>query len=450
MTIVVFVGPTLPPEDIAACGDIVCLPPVAQGDMYRAAAQRRPQAIGIIDGYFSGVPSVWHKEILWAISRGVQVFGSASMGALRAAELHAFGMRGVGRIFEAFRDGELEDDDEVAVVHGPAELGHVQASEAMVNIRATLARAEAVGILSKSSRSALETFGKSMFFPYRSWEALLEGAAELGIAESQLAALRAWLTEGRVDQKRADALEMLAAMRDAAYESNETQPKYNFEWTQLWDEFVRRFETGEENPSTSSAQRIVEELRLEGPKAYATVEAMALLRKIAESGARPTDTSQAPEDLQTTLTEIRAMLGLFRRADLDRWMARNDLDAAALERLAAAETKFKRLRDGAKAWLEPYILDELRMTGAYERLADRARRKADVLAASFARTVGAPSGSRTLALRLWYFEQRLRLVLPDDVEDFARRLGFADAVDFDAALLRERVYLNEQEADQSA
>ena len=45
------------------------------------------------------------------------------MGALRAAELHAFGMRGVGRIFEAFRDGELEDDDEVAVVHGPAEPG---------------------------------------------------------------------------------------------------------------------------------------------------------------------------------------------------------------------------------------------------------------------------------------------------------------------------------------
>lgn len=449
MTIVVFVGPTLPPEDIAACGDIVYLPPVAQGDIYRAA-QRRPRAIGIIDGYFSGAPSVWHKEILWAISQGIPVFGSASMGALRAAELHAFGMRGVGRIFEAFRDGELEDDDEVAIVHGPAELGHVPASEAMVNIRATLTCAETAGILSRSSRSELEAFGKSIFFPHRSWEALLEGAGTLGIAEPQRAALSAWLTEGRVDQKRADALEMLAAMRDAAQESNETPPIYSFEWTQLWDEFVRRFETGEENPGCSTAQRVVEELRLEGPKAYADVEAMALLRKVAESGARPTKTSQAPEDLQTTLTQIRAMLGLFRRADLDRWMARNDLDAAALERLAAAETNFKRLRDGAKAWLEPYILDELRMTGAYERLADRARRKADVLAVSFGRTVGALSGSRTLALRLWYFEERLRLVLPDDVEDFARRLGFADAADFDAALLRERVYLNRQEIDRNA
>ena len=114
MTSIVFVGPTLEPEEVAAAGDFTCLPPVSQGDVYRAA-RSRPRAIGIIDGYFSGAPSVWHKEILWAISEGVPVFGSASMGALRAAELHSYGMRGVGRIFEAFRDGVLEDDDEVAV-----------------------------------------------------------------------------------------------------------------------------------------------------------------------------------------------------------------------------------------------------------------------------------------------------------------------------------------------
>ena len=180
MTIVVFVGPTLPPKDIAAGGDIVCLPPVSQGDVIRVM-DRRPGAIGIIDGYFERVPAVWHKEILWALSKGVSVFGSASMGALRAAELAAFGMEGVGDIFEAYRDGVLEDDDEVALSHGPA--GFAQGSEAMVNIRATLARAEIDGVICNSSRSALEAFGKSMFFPQRSWEALLEGAAMLGVAE---------------------------------------------------------------------------------------------------------------------------------------------------------------------------------------------------------------------------------------------------------------------------
>ena len=243
---------------------------------------------------------------------------------------------------------------------------------------------------------------------------------------------------------------MLAAMREAPRDSNATQPKYNFERTQLWDEFVRRFEAGQENPGASAPQRVVEELRLEGPESYARVEAMALLRKVAESGAGPAAALQPRKDLQTTLTDIRTRLGLFTRADLDRWMARNDLDATALERLVADESSLKRLRDRAKTSLEPYILDELRMTAAYERLAERARRKADALAGSLAGTARALSGSRALTLRLWYFEHRLRRPLPDDIEDFAHRLGFADAADFDAALLRERLYLEKGEGDQSA
>ena len=449
MTIVVFVGPTLPPEDVAALGDIICLPPVAQGDVYRAM-QRRPRAIGIIDGYFSGAPSVWHKEILWAMSRGVPVFGSASMGALRAAELHAFGMRGVGRIFEAFRDGELEDDDEVAVVHGPAELGHVQASEAMVNIRATLARAEAEGVLCSGSRNALEAFAKSMFFPQRSWEALFEGAATLGVFESERAALSAWLPCGRVDQKRADALEMLAAMREAPDETSASQPKFKFEWTHFWDEFLRRFEAAQENPGATPQQRVVVELRLEGPEAYRRVEAMALLRRVAVIGAAPMAPSPGTEGLRATLTDIRARLGLFTRDDLDRWVARNDLDAVAMERLVADEAGFASLRDRSSAALEPWLIDALRLTGAYERLAERARRKSDALAAMSAGRAETPSASQALGLRLWFFERRLGRPLPDDVEDFGRRLGFADAADFDAALLRERLYLDAEEGDQSA
>ena len=40
-----------------------------------------------------------------------------AQAATVAAELAAFGMQGVGAIFAAYRDGALEDDDEVAVVH---------------------------------------------------------------------------------------------------------------------------------------------------------------------------------------------------------------------------------------------------------------------------------------------------------------------------------------------
>jgi len=123
MTTILFAGPTLKKHDAASLGAAECLPPVRQGDIYRAVARQRPRAIGIVDGVFQHVPSVWHKEILWAMSNGIHVFGAASMGALRAAELSPFGMVGVGRIFEAYRSGVLEpygdapfeDDDEVAI-----------------------------------------------------------------------------------------------------------------------------------------------------------------------------------------------------------------------------------------------------------------------------------------------------------------------------------------------
>src|ERR1041384_8086509 len=105
--VIVFLGPTLALADARQLLDATYLGPVSQGDVLRAA-QARPAAIAIIDGYFARVPAVWHKEILWALSQGVWVFGASSMGALRAAELEPFGMIGVGRVFAGFRDGEYE------------------------------------------------------------------------------------------------------------------------------------------------------------------------------------------------------------------------------------------------------------------------------------------------------------------------------------------------------
>src|SRR5215510_3414244 len=162
-SVCVFTGPTISPKEASVELKAVYLPPASEGDVYRVAL-KKPKAIGIIDGYFQSVPTVRHKEILWAMSRGIHVFGSASMGALRAAELAAFGMEGVGTVFELYRDGVLEDDDEVAIAHGPAETGFVAASEAMVNIRQTLRRAELLGVISASLGAALEKIAKDLFY----------------------------------------------------------------------------------------------------------------------------------------------------------------------------------------------------------------------------------------------------------------------------------------------
>jgi hypothetical protein len=213
MNAVIFVGPTLPPQFRPTDASLNWLAPLKQGDLYRGALAR-PAAIGIVDGYFEVVPTVWHKEILWAMAHGISVFGAASIGALRAAELDLFGMHGVGKIYGAYRDGTLQDDDEVAVLHGPEELGYPSLTEAMVNIRATLDHALNSGIVSPELTAGLTDIARGLFYKERTYDAVLRNAADAGLPVAPLRELAAWLPTGRIDQKRRDTLAMLDAIRE--------------------------------------------------------------------------------------------------------------------------------------------------------------------------------------------------------------------------------------------
>ena len=240
MKAIVFAGPTLPPHGRAADADIEWRPPVRQGELYRAALAR-PAAIGVLDGYFEVVPTVWHKEILWAMAEGIHVFGAASIGALRAAELDVFGMRGVGRIYEMYRDGILEDDDEVAVLHGPEALGYPPLTEAMVNIRATLDAAVRSGVLAQDLAERLTAIAKALFYKERSWEAVLGAVAEAGVPTAPLRAFTEWLPSGRIDQKRRDAEAMLAAIRvHLAGDAAPLRVSYILAETAAWQTAKRR------------------------------------------------------------------------------------------------------------------------------------------------------------------------------------------------------------------
>src|SRR6185503_7206587 len=209
----VFVGPSLPRAARSEYSELLFHPPVSQGDVYHLA-KARPLAIAIIDGYFEHRASVWHKELLWALSQGVHLFGAASMGALRAAELCDFGMVGVGSIYERFVSGALTDDDEVTLVHADADLDFRAVSDAMVNLRATLTLACTERILTQGQAERLETALKLRFYPERSYGALLE-LARAELPRDVLARFEAWLAlpEHRVDQKQRDASELLACLR---------------------------------------------------------------------------------------------------------------------------------------------------------------------------------------------------------------------------------------------
>jgi hypothetical protein len=197
----IFAGPTLfrvpTPPGVSRYG------PVAMGSVFRAleAGYRR---VGIIDGFFGNAPSVWHKEILYAISEGVEVVGAASMGALRAAELYPYGMVGIGRIFRLFRMGLWTDDDEVAVLHATAELGYCPLSDTMASIRFTLRRLRRGECITRELEGELVRRMKDRHFSKRTREALRFDAAAL-LDRRDAASLMDQFAREYVDVKANDA-----------------------------------------------------------------------------------------------------------------------------------------------------------------------------------------------------------------------------------------------------
>ena len=204
----VFIGPSLPMAEARNVLDAVYHPPAAATDILNLVALE-PSAIVLIDGVFEQVPSVRHKEILHALSRGIRIFGASSMGALRAMEMHPYGMEGVGRVFEMYRSGEIEDDDEVVLSHADASLGFRPVSEAMVNLREGLAAAERAGAIGATSRDVLAKAAKRLFYAERSWPAVFRLAESLEVPAAERTALKVFVAEHRPNVKRDDALRVL-------------------------------------------------------------------------------------------------------------------------------------------------------------------------------------------------------------------------------------------------
>jgi hypothetical protein len=162
----VFVGPTLAGTKLD--GRVKRFGPAQLGSIY-LAARSGYKVIGLVDGVFGNVPNVWHKEILYALDYGCVVCGSSSIGALRAAELHAYGMHGIGLCYRLYRAGVITDDDEVAVLHGDATTNYAHFSEPLVNARLTLRKLRRNAFLSRDQEREAVTWFKGLHFSLRTF-----------------------------------------------------------------------------------------------------------------------------------------------------------------------------------------------------------------------------------------------------------------------------------------
>jgi len=207
---IVFLGPSLDPFSAEKILAAEYRPPAKRGDILRAV-EDGAGIIVLIDGVFHQDSAVAHREILAAIKNGVAVVGASSMGALRAAEMHTLGMTGIGRVYELYRDGKLVSDDEVALVFDP--VSGYALSEPLINIRCTLKKAEAAGILTADAGRALLAAAQSVFYPQRTYKKIADTAGE-AIDPATRERFLAFAASGPADQKREDAIAALEYVRE--------------------------------------------------------------------------------------------------------------------------------------------------------------------------------------------------------------------------------------------
>jgi hypothetical protein len=211
--LVVFLGPSLPVRDAAQIIPAEYLPPAKRGDI-PLVVHKGAKIICLIDGVFFQDCSVGHREVLAALGKKVRVIGASSMGALRASELDTLGMEGIGEVYRWYKNGDIESDDEVALIFDP-ESG-TALSVPLVNIRHILKLAILQGLIDQTQKDLIFSAAQSLYFPERTWDRILD----ITCKKIPAPVLEHFIqfAENGPDLKREDAISALKYMRNVAEE----------------------------------------------------------------------------------------------------------------------------------------------------------------------------------------------------------------------------------------
>jgi hypothetical protein len=438
MTTFVFLGPSLPRAEAAALLDAVYLPPVAMGDLYTLVESKaRPgDTVAIIDGLFEQVPAVWHKEILYALAMGVHVYGASSMGALRASELLAFGMKGVGRIFEAYRDGELDNDDEVAVAHADADSGFRSLSQALVSIRFGVSDMIDAGRMPAGLGRDLVADVARHPYALRSWALAIEAAIARGAGREIIDAIRE--EAARPDAKARDAAALLAALAARGPEEVEPHcPNFDFQHTSFWSaltqSMVMRVEAARLGTTEGGEEqrKLAAFVRAGGEDRDRLIDG-ALLDRLALEWTRnvPIDAKA----LHGVAARIARRNGLSNAEAIRRWREREEIGDAEWRQLLQIEARRQWIQSRFANQIDTLLIARLKGEGLYSRVSRHRRSGAAKVARSaIAKPSFADFGLGPDILQAWY-THRFGPMAPDPAAH-AHSLGFESLRDFVDALL---------------
>lgn len=210
--IIIYTGLSLPFDEAKEILDshddvnVVYKRPIQRGDL-SLALKENPDIIAIIDGVFHQNSAVGHKEIINVMDQGVKVYGASSMGALRASELDSLGMVGVGYCYEQYANGNVDSDDEVAVMLDSETLEAL--SEPLINMRYVFTNAEDENIITESEKDELIGIAKRTYYPKRNYGKVL---AESDLDNDKKDNLINFIRESK-DIKKEDAKNLLKLIK---------------------------------------------------------------------------------------------------------------------------------------------------------------------------------------------------------------------------------------------
>ena len=211
--IIIYAGLSIPFDEAKEILDssddieVIYKRPIQRGDLGQALKEH-PDIIAIIDGVFHQNSAVGHKEILNVMKSGIKVFGASSMGALRASELDSLGMVGVGYVYSQYATGEVDSDDDVAVMLDSESLEAL--SEPLINMKYVFTNAVSEGILSEDEKDKLLSIAKNTFYPKRNYAKTLQ---ESSLNDSTKDKLIDFIRTSP-DIKKEDAKELLLYVKD--------------------------------------------------------------------------------------------------------------------------------------------------------------------------------------------------------------------------------------------
>ena len=211
---IVYLGPTLNRAEAIKILDADYRDPAKKGDFLMLSRDSdEKKYVGFVDGVFlhDYPPSpieVYHL----ATRKNIELIGASSLGALRAVELEKFGMKGIGKIFQLYKNGIINADDEVAVTF--VRENNILQSEAMIDIRFNLFLAYKKGVITNQTKKRFAKIAKNIYFPFRNYADILKlTQQQFPSIHNELESFRIYILKNRDSLKARDAIKLLKYLK---------------------------------------------------------------------------------------------------------------------------------------------------------------------------------------------------------------------------------------------